>query len=190
MTADEKDWLSETLTRHARLTIAVTGLMENILNRNEIEYLNITGRTKDLVSADEKIRRKKYANPKIQLTQANASFKMRQSEDPRDRLFAELQDRLASIESKITKPRRNLVSDAKEKDLLRDHTFDRMIAIVQEKRSGGASDSDIIGVLANNLTSFDEVPDSITFDKYRALVVEFPGMTYTGPRPDKANDVD
>jgi hypothetical protein len=37
----------------------------------------------------------RVSNP---ITQANASFKMRQSEDPRDRLFAEIQERLAALE--------------------------------------------------------------------------------------------
>jgi putative GTP pyrophosphokinase len=69
MTGDEaKRWLEETLARHARLTPAVTGLLENILSRHEIEYLNITGRTKNIGSAEEKIRRKKYTNPAKQMT--------------------------------------------------------------------------------------------------------------------------
>jgi putative GTP pyrophosphokinase len=69
MTNEEaKSWLEETLSRHARLTPAVAGLLENILNRHSIEYLNISGRTKDLSSAEEKTRRKKYTHPKIQLT--------------------------------------------------------------------------------------------------------------------------
>jgi putative GTP pyrophosphokinase len=50
------------------LTSSVSGLLENILNRNAVEYLSITGRTKDLISAEEKIRRKKYTQPKSQLT--------------------------------------------------------------------------------------------------------------------------
>jgi putative GTP pyrophosphokinase len=69
MTAeDAKTWLEGILVRHGRLTSAVSGLLENILNRNSIEYLSITGRTKDLLSAEEKIRRKKYTQPKSQLT--------------------------------------------------------------------------------------------------------------------------
>jgi hypothetical protein len=39
----------------------------------------------------------KVTNP---ITQANASFKMRQSADPRDRTIAEMQDRIASLEMK------------------------------------------------------------------------------------------
>jgi putative GTP pyrophosphokinase len=69
MTAEEaKIWLETILSRHTRLTSAVSGLLENILNRSAIEYLSITGRTKNLSSAEEKIRRKKYTQPQIQLT--------------------------------------------------------------------------------------------------------------------------
>jgi ribosomal protein L7/L12 len=41
----------------------------------------------------------KVSNP---ITQANASFKMRQSEDPRDRVIAEMQERMATFESMIS----------------------------------------------------------------------------------------
>lgn len=41
----------------------------------------------------------KVSNP---ITQANASFRMRQSEDPRDRVVAAMQDRLASIEKALS----------------------------------------------------------------------------------------
>jgi hypothetical protein len=39
----------------------------------------------------------KVSNP---ITQANASFKMRQSEDPRDRMLADIQERLANLEGR------------------------------------------------------------------------------------------
>lgn len=68
MVEESKDWLQKILERHQRLTPAVSGLLENILSRNAIEYLSIAGRTKDLLSAEEKIRRKKYTQPKNQLT--------------------------------------------------------------------------------------------------------------------------
>jgi hypothetical protein len=41
----------------------------------------------------------KVSNP---ITQANASFKMRQSEDPRDRVLAQMQERLAVLEKNAT----------------------------------------------------------------------------------------
>jgi hypothetical protein len=42
----------------------------------------------------------KVSNP---ITQANASFKMRQSEDPRDRVIAEMQERMIALESAISR---------------------------------------------------------------------------------------
>jgi len=46
----------------------------------------------------------KVSNP---ITKANASFKMRQSEDPRDRVLAEVQSKLASLEATGFKPTGN-----------------------------------------------------------------------------------
>jgi hypothetical protein len=39
------------------------------------------------------------------ITQANASFKMRQSDDPRDRILAEMQERMAALESWVSPER-------------------------------------------------------------------------------------
>jgi hypothetical protein len=44
----------------------------------------------------------KVSNP---ITQANASFTMRQSEDPRDRVLADVQERMGVIESKVSAAR-------------------------------------------------------------------------------------
>ncbi|MCA6107281.1 GTP pyrophosphokinase [Bradyrhizobium cenepequi] len=68
MSQDAQSWLEDALPRHGRLTPAVVGLLQNILSRSAIEYLSIAGRTKDLASAEEKIKRKKYTHPSIQLT--------------------------------------------------------------------------------------------------------------------------
>jgi ppGpp synthetase/RelA/SpoT-type nucleotidyltranferase len=65
---DDHAWLSAAIPLHERLSAAVASLIENILRKNEIEYLNITARTKDIEGALEKIRRKEYANPQEQLT--------------------------------------------------------------------------------------------------------------------------
>lgn len=46
----------------------------------------------------------RVSNP---ITHANASFKMRESADPRDRLFADLQERLSSIEGRQGEARRD-----------------------------------------------------------------------------------
>jgi ppGpp synthetase/RelA/SpoT-type nucleotidyltranferase len=50
------------------LTTAVVSLLTNLLNENNIEYLSIAGRPKGMNSALEKIERKKYSNPREQLT--------------------------------------------------------------------------------------------------------------------------
>jgi hypothetical protein len=42
----------------------------------------------------------RVSNP---ITQANASFKMRQSEDPRDRVIAEMQERMFALENAVTR---------------------------------------------------------------------------------------
>ncbi|MBZ6074908.1 GTP pyrophosphokinase [Microvirga puerhi] len=63
-----RHWLIEILPRHTRLTVAVKSLLENILRERQIEYLDINGRVKTLDSALEKIKRKKYSNPKSQMT--------------------------------------------------------------------------------------------------------------------------
>jgi hypothetical protein len=47
----------------------------------------------------------KVSNP---ITQANASFKMRQSEDPRDQVVAELRERINSLEVRLSKNPDNL----------------------------------------------------------------------------------
>jgi putative GTP pyrophosphokinase len=63
-----QSWIEDALAQHRQLTPAVVGLMESVLTRSSIEYLSITGRTKDLASTEEKIRRKKYTQPQRQLT--------------------------------------------------------------------------------------------------------------------------
>ncbi|XUM21334.1 GTP pyrophosphokinase [Bradyrhizobium oligotrophicum S58] len=65
---DPRAWLPEAILRHQRLTPAVVGLLENVLTRNRIDYLSVVGRTKDASSAEEKIRRKKYNQPQVELT--------------------------------------------------------------------------------------------------------------------------
>jgi ppGpp synthetase/RelA/SpoT-type nucleotidyltranferase len=68
VTDNRQLWIEDALSQHRRLTPAVVGLLENVLSRSSIEYLSITGRTKKLVAAEEKIRRKKYTQPEAQLT--------------------------------------------------------------------------------------------------------------------------
>jgi putative GTP pyrophosphokinase len=65
---DDRKWLGAVLPRHERVTRAVSSLLENMLRENNIEFLSINGRTKTLEGALEKIQRKKYRDPKKQLT--------------------------------------------------------------------------------------------------------------------------
>jgi ribosomal protein L7/L12 len=63
----------------------------------------------------------KVSNP---ITQANASFKMRQSEDPRDRVLAEVQERMSAVESAISGSRTIAVSaniESANQDLVAAH---------------------------------------------------------------------
>ena len=62
------DWLESLLPRQHRLTNAVTSILENLLQEDSIEYLAVSGRTKDVGSALEKIKRKGYTDPQRQLT--------------------------------------------------------------------------------------------------------------------------
>jgi putative GTP pyrophosphokinase len=61
-------WLDDVLPRHSRLTQAVITILEKVLTDNCIDYLAISGRTKEKKSALEKISRKGYKNPNEKLT--------------------------------------------------------------------------------------------------------------------------
>ncbi len=61
-------WLNEALIKHKNLTDSVCTIIENLLVSNNIEYLAVSGRTKDRKSALEKIRRKSYSDPAKQMT--------------------------------------------------------------------------------------------------------------------------
>jgi putative GTP pyrophosphokinase len=67
-TKSNPDWLDEILPSHHRLTKAVVSIVENLLRERDIDYLAVTGRTKDKRAALEKITRKGYAEPTKQLT--------------------------------------------------------------------------------------------------------------------------
>ena len=61
-------WLTEALIKHKNLTDSVSTILENLLVANQIEYLAVTGRTKDKKSALDKITRKSYSDPAKQMT--------------------------------------------------------------------------------------------------------------------------
>jgi len=61
-------WVDEVHPKHKRLTDTVITIIENLLKINDIEYLTVSGRTKDKDSILEKIERKSYKDPAKQLT--------------------------------------------------------------------------------------------------------------------------
>lgn len=61
-------WLEDVLPKHERLTAAVHSLLENMLQKDAIEFLSVTSRIKNQKGAVEKIKRKGYSEPKTQLT--------------------------------------------------------------------------------------------------------------------------
>jgi hypothetical protein len=119
----------------------------------------------------------KVSNP---ITQANASFKMRQSDDPRDRLFADLQYRLTSIESRLTKSASKPLVDSKER--IRDYVSDHLIGIAMEQREIGLSDDRIIEILEAEAASSEDPPEKMYFDKHGGLTIEYPNVVYSSPK--------
>jgi ppGpp synthetase/RelA/SpoT-type nucleotidyltranferase len=61
-------WLDQVLPLHRNLTQAVVSILQSVLQSHHVEFLSVTGRTKDRESAVEKIRRKGYQDPKSRLT--------------------------------------------------------------------------------------------------------------------------
>ncbi|HDR9168798.1 TPA: hypothetical protein QDB40_002781 [Burkholderia vietnamiensis] len=62
------EWLDEALQRHKRLTDVISALVRSLLENKGVDYLTISGRTKDKTGALEKIKRKGYENPREQMT--------------------------------------------------------------------------------------------------------------------------
>lgn len=61
------NWLENLIPKHESLTNAVIPIITSLLKSNKIDYLTVTGRTKDFNSAKEKIKRKNYKNPEAEL---------------------------------------------------------------------------------------------------------------------------
>lgn len=61
-------WLNSILPAHKRLTESVVTILENLFKSKEIDYLSVSGRTKERKSALEKIERKSYKKPADQMT--------------------------------------------------------------------------------------------------------------------------
>jgi putative GTP pyrophosphokinase len=68
VTDARQSWIEDALVQHRQLTPAVVVLLKNVLSRSSIEYLSVTGRTKEIASTEAKIRLKKYTRPETQLT--------------------------------------------------------------------------------------------------------------------------
>ncbi|MDR7122481.1 GTP pyrophosphokinase [Rheinheimera soli] len=66
--SENDSWIDETLTKHKALTESVVTIMQNLLKNRGVDYLSVTGRTKDKASVLDKIKRKNYKDPQIQLT--------------------------------------------------------------------------------------------------------------------------
>ncbi|WP_099609568.1 GTP pyrophosphokinase [Vibrio coralliilyticus] len=68
MEEKHSNWLDGALIAHSRLTESVVTVFENLLKAKGIDFLTVTGRTKDRKSALEKIERKGYKKPEVQMT--------------------------------------------------------------------------------------------------------------------------
>jgi GTP pyrophosphokinase len=68
---DQKEietWIDAVLPKHKTLTNTVVSIVESLLEHNDIDYLAVSGRTKDAKSIKEKISRKSYQHPDKQIT--------------------------------------------------------------------------------------------------------------------------
>jgi len=65
---DINTWLDEVLPKHRTLTNTVINIIQSLLDSNGIDYLTVSGRTKDIESIKDKIKRKSYSQPSKQLT--------------------------------------------------------------------------------------------------------------------------
>lgn len=61
-------WLESIIPSHHRLTPSVEGIIKNLLDKENIDYLTITSRVKTQKSTLDKIKRKNYSDAKQQLT--------------------------------------------------------------------------------------------------------------------------
>ena len=63
-----EEWVENVLPKHQALTRTICTLLEGLLQKNAVEFLSVEGRTKGRDGVLEKISRKKYDNPSVQLT--------------------------------------------------------------------------------------------------------------------------
>lgn len=65
---DFATWISTNIGKFSVLTDTVVSIIKSLLDEQGIEYLSISGRTKDIDGCAEKIKRKAYKNPIVQMT--------------------------------------------------------------------------------------------------------------------------
>lgn len=68
MSTEFKEWVSAKLPYFRLMSAQLTSVIENLLKQNNVDYFSIESRTKDINGIEEKIKRKNYKNPQIQLT--------------------------------------------------------------------------------------------------------------------------
>ncbi|RKE84667.1 GTP pyrophosphokinase [Rhizobium sp. AG855] len=60
--------IDDLLPKYRLLTASIESIIKNLIEQNNIDYLSISGRTKNKEGILEKIKRKNYKNPKTQIT--------------------------------------------------------------------------------------------------------------------------
>jgi hypothetical protein len=118
----------------------------------------------------------KVSNP---ITQANASFKMRQSEDPRDQVIAQMNERLAALESLTARATtsKSLVQQAQHR------LFSSFIDCVHAGRKQGKTQDEIEQQILDIAAEFGVVIDDISY-RDKDIVIDTaqgPRYTVTGP---------
>lgn len=111
----------------------------------------------------------RVSNP---ITQANASFKMRESEDPRDQVITALQDRVSALENAATRPAHTINSHPQ----LRDSKIQGLIDYAQklsDQRVGPKMMEASLRSFAKNSLSLE----TMAF-KPDAIELEFPDRVY------------
>jgi putative GTP pyrophosphokinase len=63
-----EQWVDNILPKQRSLTQAVVSIVETVLQANHVDFISVTGRTKDRDAALEKIKRKGYRSPETELT--------------------------------------------------------------------------------------------------------------------------
>jgi hypothetical protein len=103
------------------------------------------------------------------ITQANASFKMRESADPRDRVIAQLQERVSLLEQRSAVVAKNLIGD--------DHVFLRYSPTdIKDLIEAGLKSGDAPELVAQNVTNIvkgDDPDAEIRLTSHRADLMEF-----------------